>query len=89
MSLKFKNIFTRVKKLTKQTYIITTISVEQLDEMIVSNRADLIDESACGKTYTGFTLIEEGSWAGSYRGIADGEEAIFYADEVQNATPES
>lgn len=41
-----------------------------------------------GKTYTGFTLLEKGSFTGGYQGTAEGDEVIFYGDEVQDATPE-
>lgn len=71
------------------TYTITTISREARDELIVSNLDDLLSDDACGRTFTGFKLIETGSFAGAYEGNADGQDVIFYADEVENATPES
>lgn len=71
-----------------QTYTITTISLKQREEMFVSNAADLISEDACGKTFTGFVLIDDGSEPGGYLGVVNGEEVIFYEDEVQDATLE-
>lgn len=71
------------------TYTITTITIEQLEAMIVSNRGDLIDEDVCGRTFTGFTLIETGSMAGSYRGSADGDDVIFYPDEIVKVEKEN
>jgi hypothetical protein len=70
------------------TYTITTISLKERSELIVSNQDDLLDENACGKTFTGFILLEKGSFAGAWAGTVDGLDVIFYADEVAAATPE-
>jgi hypothetical protein len=70
------------------TYTITTISLKERNEMEVSNQDDLLSEDACGKTFTGFTKIETGSFAGAWEGVVDGLDVIFYEDEVANATPE-
>ncbi len=73
------------------TYTITIVSDDQLYELNGGNYAEFVDRpvSYGGKTYTGFKLIEKGSFAGGYQGFAEGDEVIFYGDEVSNATPES
>jgi len=42
-----------------------------------------------GKTFKNFTKIASGAYVGGYRGIADGDEVIFEAEEVANATIQS
>jgi len=68
------------------TYTITTVSAKKRESLVmdVSNADDLISADACGKTFTGATKIKNG-----YAVIDDeGDLAIFYFDEVENAIQE-
>lgn len=59
-----------------QTYTITI--AEDIDK-INKNR---YTSGYAGNTYHGFTLIDHGVFEGSYQGYAEGDEVIFYPDEI-------
>lgn len=73
------------------TYTITIVSDEMLEDLNGgSPYAEFADPpvSYGGKTYTGFKLVETGSFAGSYQGYAEGDEVIFYGNEVASVVEE-
>jgi len=67
------------------TYTIKIVSEAKLTELNGGSPGGLYG----GKTYTGFALVDSGYFTGDYKGMAEGDEVIFLADEVRSAKPES
>lgn len=74
-----------------KTFRITIVSDEILNDLNDGNYAEFAEPAVSygGKTYTGFKLLENGSFVGAYQGMAEGEEVIFYGDEVAEAKEET
>lgn len=68
------------------TYTITTITrLKRANLLANTGSGDLISEDQCAKTFSGFVLNDRGD----YQGEIDGQEVIFYPDEVAKARKES
>lgn len=66
------------------TYTVTVVSQSLLDQL--NDGPCLVDYG--DKTYTGFSEVEYGMFAGAYQGFAEGEEVIFFGDELSAIVPE-
>lgn len=73
--------------MSKVTYTITVKSAEELAELNTKTVPSDWRKWA-GVSFRGFTKIESGFYKDDYQGLTFGEETIFLADEVADATPE-
>ena len=69
------------------TYRITVLDLDDLNE-VMDIEASAEPSEYAGKTYPGFTLIEEGSMSGAYFGVINEEDVIFYGDELKSIEEE-
>lgn len=65
-----------------------TVTVKDKDVLDIMNGGRGVNILFAGKTYNGFTLIEEGECKGSYEGYAEGEKVIISEDKLKKIEKE-